>query len=185
MESYIPISYLNDFIFCPRSIYYHQLYQKFDKKHYQNSPQTKGTLAHKSIDQNYYSNRTEWLTGIYIYSNTYQLCGKIDLYNTKTNVLRERKNKITTLYDGYIFQVYAQYFCLKEMGYEVKAIEIYDMSHNKNYPIPIPEQDQEMLDKFEKTINNLQNFKLSDPFLATKAKCENCIYSELCDQSLC
>gem|GEM_PF-2376169 len=39
MESYIKLSTLNDFIFCPKSIYYHTLYDSYEKKLYQDEAQ--------------------------------------------------------------------------------------------------------------------------------------------------
>ncbi len=55
MESYITLSFLNDFIFCPRSIYFHQLYSNFTETVYKQQPQIKGTAAHQSIDEQNYS----------------------------------------------------------------------------------------------------------------------------------
>ena len=45
MEETILISYLNDFIFCPVSIYFHKLYGAMDKTLYQSSFQIDGTKA--------------------------------------------------------------------------------------------------------------------------------------------
>jgi hypothetical protein len=50
MEEFILISYLNDFIFCPISIYFHKLYGTLDKTMYQSTYQISGTNVHKSID---------------------------------------------------------------------------------------------------------------------------------------
>ena len=55
MEETILISYLNDFIFCPVSIYFHKLYGKLDKKLYQSEYQINGTNAHKAIDNKKYN----------------------------------------------------------------------------------------------------------------------------------
>jgi len=54
MESYIQISFLNDFIFCPRSIYFHQIYKNFDTSMYHENIQIEGKIANKSIDQKKY-----------------------------------------------------------------------------------------------------------------------------------
>ena len=43
MEDYVLISWINDFIFCPASIYYHNLYEDTDKIIYTDLPQQKGT----------------------------------------------------------------------------------------------------------------------------------------------
>ena len=45
------------------------------------------------------------LQGIEVYSDIYRIIGKIDIYDRKKEALVERKNKITTIYDGYIFQL--------------------------------------------------------------------------------
>lgn len=47
---YIPLSTLNDFIFCPYSIYLHSVYMESDDEVYKALPQTKGKLAHAGVD---------------------------------------------------------------------------------------------------------------------------------------
>jgi CRISPR-associated protein Cas4 len=186
MESYIPISFLNDFIFCPRSIYFHQLYGHLRTELYQKKPQVAGTAAHAAIDEKRYSSEASILQGMEVYSTEYGLCGKIDMYDAKHGKLIERKRKIDVIYDGYVFQVFAQCHALREMGYSVNKIVIYDLVHNKNYPIMLPEEDPEMQSKFEHVVNSLHSFDLeAGNFVPNKAKCDNCIYSNLCDYSLC
>ena len=51
MDDYIPLSTLNDFIFCPYSIYLHSVYMESDGDLYKAAPQTKGTLAHQGVDE--------------------------------------------------------------------------------------------------------------------------------------
>lgn len=63
MEAYLPISFLNDFIFCPRSIYFHQLHGRVSQKIYQQTPQTRGLAAHKTIENKSYSSSTSVLQG--------------------------------------------------------------------------------------------------------------------------
>ena len=46
-ENYYPISYLNDFIFCPLSIYFHQLYGRTEECLYQCTDQING----KAVDE--------------------------------------------------------------------------------------------------------------------------------------
>ncbi len=186
METYIPISFLNDFIFCPRSIYFHQLYGSYDTQLYHQKPQIAGRAAHDSIDKKSYSTRKNVLQGIEIYCERYRVCGKVDLFDINSGKVIERKRQIKTIYDGYIFQVYAQYHALCEMGYKVKSIVIYDITHNKNHPIPLPHQNPEMQQKFENLIEQINSFDLNaSVFAPVEAKCRNCIYSNLCDYSLC
>jgi CRISPR-associated exonuclease Cas4 len=152
---------------------------------YHAAPQARGLAAHRSIDEQTYRHSKDWLIGSDVYSATYGLCGKIDMYNKKTQVLRERKRKITTLYDGYYLQVYAQFFCLTEMGYPVKKIELYDITQNKTHAIALPNDNPDMMTTFKNTLTGLRTFKLSDAFVANEAKCGACIYSALCDEALC
>ena len=186
MESYIPISFLNDFIFCPRSIYFHQLYGSYDTQLYQQRPQIAGKAAHTSIDEKSYSTRKNILQGVEIYCEQYRICGKIDLFDIDAGKLSERKREIKTIYDGYVFQVYAQYHALCEMGYAVNSIVLQDIIHNKNYPVALPHENSEMQQKFEKLIEQINSFDMNATgFTPVEAKCRNCIYSNLCDYSLC
>ncbi len=186
MESYITLSFLNDFIFCPRSIYFHQLYSIYNDQHYKQKVQIAGTEAHTSIDTKKYSSRTTVLQGIEIFSEKYNIVGKIDVFDIKTGRLTERKKNVKVIYDGYVFQVYAQYFALSEMGYVVKQITIHDLTQNKNFEIPLPEEDIVMFKKFETIIDDISKYDLSiSNFTPSISKCEKCIYSPLCDKSLC
>ncbi|MDO5133938.1 MAG: type V CRISPR-associated protein Cas4 [Eubacteriales bacterium] len=153
MEEPIIISNLNDFIFCPASIYFHNLYGNQSTISYQNKDQINGKKAHENIDTGVYSTRRSIISGIGVYSEEYGLIGKIDIYNGNNEHLIERKRTIKTIYDGYVFQLYAQYLCMTEMGYKIKKISLYSMTDNRMYPILLPEEDPEMFDKF-KTLKN-------------------------------
>jgi CRISPR-associated protein Cas4 len=153
---------------------------------YQNEDQISGKGAHQTIENKNYSTKKNVLQSIEVYSEKYGLHGKIDIFDIEKGLLSERKKEIKTIYDGYIFQVFAQYFCLLEMEYKVEQIQLYDMTHNKVYKIKKPEEDLEMFTKFEKVIFDLRNFILDDAnFKANPNKCMRCIYSNLCDSSAC
>jgi CRISPR-associated exonuclease Cas4 len=182
----MPISYINDFIFCPRSIYNHQLYQNRDEMLYQGEAQTKGKASHEKIDTKTYSDKKNVLQNFEVYSSTYSLFGKIDVFDIDKGLLTERKNNIKTIYDGYVFQLYAHYYCLTEMGYQVEKMALYDFSKNKMYPIELPKNNPVMQQKFEATLEAINRFSLlKKDFIANKYKCEKCIYNLLCDASLC
>ena len=166
MEDLIIISNLNDFIFCPASIYFHKLYGSQDNLLYQSSAQINGTKAHETIDEKKYSTR------------------KIDLYESDKKRLIERKKHVRQIYEGYIFQLYAQYYAMTEMGYEVKELCIRSMDDNKNYKIALPEKDPNMLQKFEHLIEEMRTFNLETFYQTNIEKCKNCIYEDACDRSL-
>jgi CRISPR-associated protein Cas4 len=185
MEAYLPISFLNDFIFCPRSIYFHQLYGRMSTKVYHSSVQTRGLNAHKTVDNKTYSTSKNILQGIEVYSETYRLCGKIDIYDQQKKLLTERKKKIITIYDGYIYQLYAQYYCLTEMGYKVDKLRLYSMDDNKSHYIDLPSNNHVHQQGFEKLIGQISNFNLTASFRPNANKCKQCIYNNLCDISAC
>ena len=185
MESYIPISFLNDFLFCPRSIYFHQLYGRTATHLYQTTSQIKGKIAHQTIDQGKYTTAKAVLQGLDVYSTHYGLCGRIDTLDTKKHLLTERKKRIKVIYDGYIYQLYAQFHCLTEMGYQVNKLKLYSMDDNKSYPIPLPSEDTDKQNTFEKLIEEIKSFNLYDDFSSTPNKCRACIYHNLCDCPTC
>ena len=184
MDDAIIISNLNDFIFCPASIYFHNLYGSRSTITYQNSSQINGTNAHMAVDKGTYSTKRRVITALEVYSEKYNLVGKIDIYDAETKVLTERKRKIKTIYDGYIYQLYAQYFAMCEMGYEVEKLRFYSMEDNKVYPIKLPRDNQEMFQKFENVIEEIRKFSLEEFQQTNIEKCRNCIYEPACDRGL-
>ena len=87
MEHPILISYLNDFMFCPASIYFHQLYGSMDRILFQCTDQINGTYAHNSIDNGIYSTKKNVLQGIDIYCDRYNIIGKIDVFDIGTGII--------------------------------------------------------------------------------------------------
>ncbi len=182
-ENPILISNLNDFIFCPVSIYFHLLEDDEERVLIQDSFQLNGTQAHKNSDFATYSSKRSMLQGMGVYCAEHGLCGKIDTFDVERGILTERKKKIKTIYDGYVFQIYAQYFSLLEMGYTVNEIRLYSMDDNKVYKIKKPEEDLEMQKKFKQLLNNIKNFSFENFKQDNDLKCRNCIYEVLCSFS--
>ena len=175
MEDVIQISKLNDFIFSPKSIYYHSIYENFSELLYHDIPQSAGKIAHECIDNACYSSSKQFLQGMSVYSEKYKLVGKIDIYDQKNKILIERKNLIKKIYDGYIFQLYAQMFALQEAGYEVTALKIHSLTDNKRYDIPMPTKKDE--EKLANLIKNIRKFNIMDNSEnISQEKLDNCIY---------
>lgn len=182
-ENPISISSLNDFIFCPISIYFHSLYSDLDKLTYYSFYQTNGLDAHKSVDDRSYP-VANTIKSLEVYSEKYNLIGKIDIYNKDTKTLIERKKKVKQIYDGYVFQLYAQYFAMVEMGYEVRNLMIHSLDDNKNYHIDLPCENKKLFDLFEKTVKQFSDFDITDFVQTNKSKCINCIYAPYCDREV-
>ena len=184
MDNYILFSWLNDFFFCPVSIYFHQLYGDKETILTQTLAQINGTNAHRAVDEERYSSRKDVLQATFVICEKYGLVGRIDVFDVKSGVLTERKKKVSKVFDGQVFQIYAQYFSLEEMGYGVQQLRLHSLSDNKNYRIPLPYENPEMLIKFEGLVGEIKKFKLGDYVPQSKAKCQNCIYEPVCDRSL-
>ena len=183
MEQPIAITMLNDFVFCPVSIYFHRLYDGMENVLFQERFQLNGTKAHESLDKGTYS-APHVLQGLEVYSVEYNLQGRIDMYNTKTYTLTERKKHVNTVYDGYVFQLYAQCFAMREMGYRVDVIQIHSLDDNKTYPIALPENNEVMLKKFTALLDEIYEFKPQDYVQTNENKCRMCIYATYCDRGL-
>lgn len=80
MEDLILISNLNDFIYCPASIYFHGLYGNADKLTYQSEYQINGTKAHENVDAGKYSTRKNIITALEVFSQEYGLVGKDGIF---------------------------------------------------------------------------------------------------------
>ena len=99
MDDIIKISNINDFIFCPASIYFHNLYGNENKLMFQSKYQLNGTKAHETVDENKYSTKAEIITALDVYSEQYRIIGKIDIFDKKKKLLVERKKHIKEIYD--------------------------------------------------------------------------------------
>lgn len=180
-EDYISISTLNDFFFCPYSIYLHNVYMETDEGLYHAMPQTRGQNAHETIDIKKASNKADVLQSFPIFSEKYKLMGKIDLYRGKDKKLIERKYQLKNIYQGQIYQLWAQYLCMIEMGYDVKEIAFYEVSTNKMIPIDLPNAKQ--IEQFQTFLKIYQTYNPEQPIPVNSNKCRHCIYCSLCDKA--
>lgn len=182
MTDYITISSLNDFIFCPYSIYLHNVYMESDETMYHATPQTRGRVAHATVDNKTASNRADDMLSLPVYSEEYGLMGKIDVYKQKEKKLIERKYQLKQIFQGQIYQLWAQMFCLQEMGYEVTSLAFYETSTNKTIPVELP-----TLEEIEKFRAFIKAFRSYEPgvtaFKVNPNKCRHCVYCNLCDKT--
>ena len=181
MEDYIMISQLNDFIFCPYSIYLHNIYMGTSEEIYHATPQTRGRIAHETIDKKTASHSGKTLSGLSVYSDRYGLMGKIDIYHMSDYKLIERKFQLKNIFQGQIYQLWAQMFCMREMGYEVRQLAFYETSTNKTIPITMPTKEEE--NQFASFIQRFRNYNPTEDFNTNTNKCRHCIYCNLCDRN--
>lgn len=145
------------------------------------TPQTKGKLAHLCIDNKSYSTKSSDLTALPIYSEELGIMGKIDLYKQDRKLLIERKFQLKRIFRGQIYQLWAQYFCMIEMEYDISQIAFYEISTNKMTYVDIPtyENKQELIN----FIKQFKEYNPANPIVTNPNKCSHCIYSNLCDKT--
>ena len=180
MFDYITITSLNDFIFCPYSIYLHNVYMDADEDNYKAVPQFRGRCAHEPTDKKSSSTRSDVILALPVYSEKYHLMGKIDVYKVKEKKLIERKYQLKSIFQGQIYQLWAQMFCLREMGYEVDSIAFYEISTNKMIDVKMPTDEDER--RFADFLKRFRRYDPAEPIAVNPSKCSHCIYSNLCDK---
>lgn len=180
METFLPISYLNDFVFCPYSIYLHQVFDNNTEELYSANPQQRGKTAHDDVDT-FEQTHSKVIKGIYVISNQYGLYGKIDKFYSNQKKLVESKYYIKTLYRGYYYQIWAQYFGLTEMGYQVTTLQFYSIKDKRVFPVPLPGKAES--DELKNHIRTIAWFDFDAPLNINPAKCKHCIYASLCDKT--
>lgn len=176
----MPISYLNDFIFCPYSIYLHQVFDRNAEELYTAIPQQNGKSAHTSID-NPKTIRRSIVKGIYVISNALGIYGKIDTYYPEEGKLVESKYEIKTLYKGYYYQLWAQFFALQEMGLQPRTLQFYSIKTNKVYPLDTPGKSE--FEELRGHIREIAWYNFDTPISINPVKCSHCIYAALCDKT--
>lgn len=177
MDSTIAISRINDFLFCPRSLYLHSIYSSFDTKIYHDTPQTVGGISHENIEEGRYTTSKYILQGLSVYSARLGIKGKIDIFDTKKKQLVERKYRVKQIYTGFRYQLYAQMYCLEEAGFSVKQLFIHSLSDNKRYEISLPTDFEKKA--FESVILEMKSFNVHNLKNHMCNHCQNNIYSLL------
>lgn len=182
MTDYISLSMLNDFIFCPYSIYLHSVYMESDDDMYKATPQTKGTIAHQGVDQKKSSTSRKDIMSLPVYCDELGISGKIDIYKQDKRLLIERKNNLKNIFRGQIYQLWGQYFSMKEMGYEIEKLAFYEISTNRMIDVELPgESGKQELKGF---IEKFKEYRpASTTFKVNPNKCTHCIYCNLCDKT--
>lgn len=180
MHSAIQISTINDFGFCPYSLYLHTIYMSRNESIYHDVPQINGKAVHANLDNSTYSTRKNILSGMPVFSEKYNIIGKIDIFYIKEGHLVERKFFIKNIFPGHRYQLWAQMFCLQEMGYKVNKLSIRSLKDNQVFSIPKPKKTDTA--EFECILRAMRNYLPTDPLppLVTPAKCDQCIYKQLC-----
>lgn len=180
INDYISLSTLNDFVFCPYSIYLHNVYMNTDEGLYHAVPQTRGKAAHAPTDNQTGSSHKEDLLSLSVYSDELGISGQIDYYRGKDKFLVERKYQLKQIYQGQLYQLWGEYFCMIEMGYQIEKLAFYEISTRRMIPMktPLEREKRELADFIER----FRHYDPSSTISVNKNKCLHCIYINLCDK---
>ena len=152
-----------------------------DEDLYHAVPQTRGNVAHEKVDKKTSSSKKNDILALPVFSNELGVVGKIDVYREEEKMLIERKYQIKQVFRGQIYQLWAQYFCMLEMGYEVEKLAFYEISSNRVIPIDLPgDEGRVELGNF---IDKFNNYDPTKPLVVNLNKCMHCIYCNLCDKT--
>lgn len=180
MDSLIPISELNDFIFCPYSIYLHNVFKSVDRDVYQAKPQVKGAISHKEeVDRKRFDSNI--ITELPVISEKLGIQGVIDRYDSLSETLIENKYKLTNIYRGQLLQIWAQYYCMTEMDYPIRRLQFHVISTDSYIEISLP--DASDIQSLVETIQRFRKYRPTDPIEINSNKCSHCIYNPLCDKT--
>lgn len=177
MDSSIAISTINDFLYCPKSLYLHSIYNSFETIVYHDTPQVLGTITHENIENGKYTTSKYIFQGIPVFSERLGVKGKVDLYDSKKHWLIERKYRVKQIYLGFKYQLYAQMYCLFEEGYSIEKLFIQSLSDNKRYEISLPNEEERQA--FESIIEQMRLFTSKDLQVHICIHCQNNIYDLL------
>ncbi len=151
-----------------------------DEDNYYALPQVAGKQAHASVDEKSASTSKHIIQSLSVTSYEYGISGKIDIYDASKQMLIERKNNLKRIFQGQIYQLWAQYVCLIEMGYKVSSLAFYEVTTKKYTPIDLP--DANGLAELKQFLNSYRNFNPRSFQPLNTNKCAHCIYCALCDK---
>lgn len=152
-----------------------------DEDVYHATPQVRGRNAHATIDSKTTTPSNDRLESLSVFSQELGVYGKIDVYNRVKTSLVERKYQLKHIYQGQIYQLWAQFFCMIEMGYSISKLAFYEISTRKTTYIEIPGiHEKKQLLSFVQQYNdfNPRDFKNTNI-----NKCAHCVYLNLCDKT--
>ncbi len=179
--TYVQISTLNDFVFCPYSIYLHGIYDHMDESLYHAAPQVRGSISHEATDNKSSSTSKDCLLSLPVFSDRLGIIGKIDCFRVTEGHLIERKYLLKKIFRGQLYQIWAQYFCLEEMGYKVSKISFYEISTKKNITVDLPGSAEYL--ELKSVIEKYNQYSPDDEIETNPNKCIHCIYCPMCDKT--
>ena len=181
MNSYLSISNLSEYFYCPRSFIYMQM--DFRPLQEQNYFIMDGRLKHakSSTGDAFFNRRGEKvLSDFFVFSRKKKIMGKADrveiINKDRVRIIEEKRGRIRS--DAKIeWQLRLLSYCYAEM-YPEKSIEssIYFIDSRRHKKI------EETKEDIEKMIDQLRNIIKTTHYFEAKrdARCSGCMYEKIC-----
>ena len=174
MESDLPLvntSDLNQYLYCPRRLYYLMFYQ------------TQGlnfVLAEGRSKHAHQSRRGQWYRELYLRSEKLHLHGKIDLLEGKTKLTPVERKRGSSYHDNDEVQLAAYCMLLEDyLDEPVRMGYLYLFGTNERYAITITDWHRNKVLQVVEAIRNMRLDKIPD-FADNPKKCEKCSTAAYC-----
>jgi CRISPR-associated exonuclease Cas4 len=167
----VNVSDLNQYLYCPRRLYYLMFYQTQGFNRY---------LAEGKIFHARHGRRGGWYHEVYLRSDRLGLHGKIDLIDTSHGMIPVEKKRGDRYYPNDVIQLTAYAMLLSEAsGDLVNYGYIYLSGTGRREKIEIEERSRKVV---EDTILAIRSLDLSyiPPFCENKRKCSGCSTISYC-----
>ena len=174
MESDLPLvntSDLNQYLYCPRRLYYLMFYQ------------TQGlnfVLAEGRSKHAHQSRRGQWYREMYLRSEKLHLHGKIDLLEGKTKLTPVERKRGSSYHDNDEVQLAAYCMLLEDyLDEPVRMGYLYLFGTNERYAITITDWHREKVLQVVQAIRNMTLDNIPE-FVDNPNKCEKCSTVQYC-----
>lgn len=164
-EFLVHVSDLNQFLYCPRRLYYLMYYQTQGMNEY---------LADGRENHSRQSRRGGWIRELYLHSDRLCLHGKVDLVDKTEGIVPVERKHGDRFYENDQIQLAAYAMLLEEsLGERVEQGIIYLYGTGQRYTIPITD------DLREGVMNTISSIRSMDPdslpdFAENRNKCRRC-----------
>jgi len=167
----VNVSDLNQYLYCPRRLYYLMFYDTQGLNYYLVDGRSKH--AHQS-------RRGGWYREMYLRSDKLHLHGKIDLLEGKTRLTPVERKHGDTYYDNDEIQLAAYCMILEDYLEEpVRMGYLYLFGTNERYAITITDWHREKVLEVTNAIRNMTIDAIPD-FADNPNKCKNCSVVQYC-----
>lgn len=169
----VQVGEINQFIYCPRRLYYIRLYDSIGESY----ELLEGKQKHRNM-----SRRGGWIREIYLKSKDIGLHGKIDVLEegAKLTPIERKRAESGDYYQSDILQLTAYCMLLEHnVNESINIGYIYVDSTDRRHAVQITTKYRQQVKKVVKAIKKM-TFNTIPPFIDNSTKCEKCSTRKYC-----